>query len=130
MTLQIDCLQVLTQPRDSAPLEDDAFSNEEPFTTQHLSSPSSPTFTAQHLSSPSSPAVQQQPHVEPVQTFTSPVKHVEGSSGLPKKLPRATRPIKGAAAAAQKNDLRKYYPVVKGDAACALRVWSHAFPRK
>jgi hypothetical protein len=107
-------LQVLTQPRDSAPLDDDIFTHEEPPTMHHPSSPSSTTIQ-QHLP------------VEPVQPFTSPEKLVEGRSVASKqqqKLPRAARPKKGAAAAAQKNDLRKYYPVVKGDPAHSIHVLS------
>jgi hypothetical protein len=117
-------LQVLTQPRDSAPLDDDIFTHEEPPTIDYPSSPSS-TAIQQHL-----PVETMQPFklpVEAVQPYTSPEKLVEGRSVASKqqqKLPHAARRKKGAAAAAQKNDLRKYYPVVKGDAAHSMQVLS------
>lgn len=115
-------LQVLTQPRDSAPLDDDIFTHEEGL--HHPSSPSS-TAIQQHL--PVEPVQSFNLPVETVQPFTSPEKLVEGRSVASKqqqKLPRAARPKKGAAVAAQKNDLRKYYPVVKGDAAHSMQVLS------
>ena len=96
-------LQVLTQPRDSAPTQEEeaAYSHE-----------TSALFDAQPHFAPSSPFAMQ---MEEPRQRASPIKQQQQQQQH--NTPRAGRQKKSATAtnaAGQKNDLRNYYQVVKG----------------
>jgi hypothetical protein len=93
-------LQVLTQPRDSAPLEEDAFAIDDAHHTPAIDDTVSD--------------VQQQMLLRPPAAETN-VQATNTKQLL--KPARAARPKKSTSAATQQNDLRRYFPVVKGIAA-------------
>jgi hypothetical protein len=95
-------LQVLTQPRDSASLEDEPFFHEEAL----------PLAVTEQRITPASAIKHQAELLEPPLSSAD----MEGKYAAAKqqKLARAPRQKKTCAVAAQKNDLRKYFAVVKG----------------
>lgn len=94
--------QVLTQPRDSASLEDEPFFHEEAL----------PLAVTEQRITPASAIKHQAELLEPPLSSAD----MEGKYAAAKqqKLARAPRQKKTCAVAAQKNDLRKYFAVVKG----------------
>ena len=105
-------LQVLTQPRDLAPLEEEWPRTDEPCPLPVTEEPHAPLLAAPH----NQEQLQQQ-----LRAAENHIERKNVAQKQPQKSARPSRSSKGAAAVNPKEDLRNYFPVTKGDSISVLR---------